>query len=328
LLAGAGTADGIRALLIFGSNPAVSAPDAQTIASRLRSLDLLVVSDFFLSESAALADVVLPAAQWAEEDGTVTNLEGRVIGRRKAMDPPALVRSDIEVLSELGRRLGKSGQFDFATSEDVFSELRRASAGGPADYSGITYERIDVEDGVFWPCPAEDHPGTPRMFSAGFPTPSGQAQFHAVRHQAPAEQTDAEYPLHLTTGRVLAHYQSGNQTRRIASLNQAAGVPFAEMHPSTAARYGLSDGGRVSIQTRRGLASFAVKLAPGIRRDTVFVPFHWGGDALANTLTNPALDPISRMPEFKVCAARVTPAMERVVQARQPGSSPVSSSEE
>ena len=186
----------------------------------------------------------------------------------------------------------------------MFEELRRASRGGIADYSGITYDRIDAEDGVFWPCPDVAHPGTPRLFADGFPTASGRARFHAVSHQLPAEDRAVEYPLYLTTGRVLAQYQSGTQTRRVASLDARAPEPSAELHPATARRLGVQDNGFVSLTTRRGAARFKVKLTTTAREDTVFVPFHWGGAQSINRLTHAALDPVSRMPEFKVCAVR------------------------
>jgi assimilatory nitrate reductase catalytic subunit len=187
----------------------------------------------------------------------------------------------------------------------VFNELRRATAGGVADYSGISYARIDAEDGVFWPCTAADHPGTPRLFVERFPTPSGRARFHAVQHQPPADERNATYPLHLTTGRVLAHYQSGTQTRHIAQLNDLMPEPLAELHPITARLSNLANGDRVTVTTRRGSAAFTLKVTPSIREDTVFLPFHWSGEGSANRLTNDALDPTSEMPEFKVCAARI-----------------------
>jgi len=301
---------GVRALLVMGSNVAVSAPNVVNIEERLKSLDFLVVSDFFLSETAALADVVLPSAQWAEEEGTMTNLEGRVIRRRRAFAPPAGVQDDITTICKLAWLLGKGSHFDYADTAEIFAELCRASAGGPADYSGITYDKIEAQysdgaRGVFWPCPGPDHPGTPRMFTDGFPTASGRARFHDVRHTAPAEEPDAEYPLYLTTGRNLSQYQSGTQTRRIAELADMAPSPMAEMHPLTAQRYGVGDGDPVRVSTRRGAADFTVKITRNIREDTVFAPFHWGGMQAVNRLTNPALDPTSRMPEFKICAARI-----------------------
>jgi assimilatory nitrate reductase catalytic subunit len=306
-----GQPDGVRALLIMGANVAVSSPRAERIKERLRKLDFLAVADFFLSETAELADVVLPVAQWAEEEGTMTNLEGRVILRCRAVLPPAGVMTDLEILSRLAALLGHEERFAFESPREVFDELRRASAGGVADYSGITYERIEEENGIFWPCPTKDHTGTPRLFTDGrFPTPSGRARFHAVQHQAPAEEPTARFPLYLTTGRLLSQYQSGTQTRRIEKLAKMTPEPLAELHPMTARHYGLLAGDKIWIETRRDAAKFKIKVTPNIREDTVFVPFHWGGAQSVNRLTNPALDPISRMPEFKVCAARISKVIE------------------
>jgi assimilatory nitrate reductase catalytic subunit len=289
----------------MGSNVLVSAPDALRVEEHLRKLDFLAVADFFLSETAAQADVVLPSAQWAEEEGTTTNLEGRVIRRRRAFAPPPGVRTDLEVLCALAERLGAGRAFAFAGAREVFEELRRASAGGPADYAGITYEKIDAARGVFWPCPAEEHPGTPRLFAERFATPSGRARFHAVRHGPPPEEPDREYPLYLTTGRLLAHYQSGTQTRRVNELARLAPVAVAYLHPATARRHELAEGDALVLVTRRGRARFTLRLDPGLRADTVFVPFHWGGEQSAHRVTPPGLDPVSRMPGFKVCAVRV-----------------------
>jgi assimilatory nitrate reductase catalytic subunit len=302
LLSTLGEPGGARALLVIGSNPVVSAPDAGLIEARLRSLDFLAVSDFFLSETAALAHVVLPSAQWAEEEGTMTNLEGRVVRRRRVQLPPPGARTDVEVLCDIAARLGHAHRFSYAGSREVFEELRRASQGGPADYSGISYEKIDAQGGVFWPCPAEDHSGTPRPFATRFATPSGRARFHAVRHGPPAEEPDSDYPLYLTTGRLLAHYQSGTQTRRVAELVRLSPAPVARIHPETARRHRLADGDPVTLSTRRGSARFTVESSALMREDTIFVSFHWEG---ANRLTNAALDPVSRMPEFKVCAVRI-----------------------
>ncbi|GLZ51220.1 molybdopterin oxidoreductase family protein [Actinomycetospora sp. NBRC 106378] len=296
-----GTDGGVRALMIMASNVVVSAPRAAHVRERLRSLDFLVVSDLFLSETAALADVVLPCTQWAEEEGTMTNLEGRVLRRRRVATAPAGVRSDLEVLHDLAARLGR-GEYFSADPETVFDELRRASAGGKADYAGISYARIEQEKGVFWPCPDEDHDGTPRLFRDRFATPDGLARFHVVHHRAEAERPDDEYPYRLTTGRSRSHYQSGTQTRRTKALLDAEPAPAVEIHPDLAARLGLADGGDVRLRTRRGTARMRVRLSPEIRADTVFAPFHWGDDQTINALTNPALDPASRMPEFKVCA--------------------------
>ena len=305
MIQSAGEPGGLRALLVLGSNPAVSAPNATSVAGRIEQLDFLAVADFFLSETASAADVVLPSAQWAEEDGTITNLEGRVIRRRQALAPPPQVRSDIDLLCDLARALGKSRGFSFAGPRAVFDELRAATSGGAADYAGISYDRIDREGGVFWPCPTDHHPGTPRLFETAFATSSGRARFHAVEHGGPAELPDEEFPLYLTTGRVLAHYQSGTQTRRVPQLVDAQPAPFAEIHPQVARRHGLVEGAAVILRTRRGSATFSSRITPDIRADTVFAPFHWPGESSANRMTNDALDPVSRMPEFKVCAVRI-----------------------
>ncbi|MGY0236455.1 molybdopterin oxidoreductase family protein [Longispora urticae] len=294
LLDGLGTST--RALLVFGSNPVVSAPRARHVTERLQALELLVVADLVLSETAALADVVLPTAQWAEEDGTMTNLEGRVIRRRKLMDPPEGVRTDLDILAALGDRLGVPV---LAEPEAVFAELGSASAGGAADYAGISYDRIDAEGGVFWPCPDAGHPGTPRLFEEAFATPDGRARFVPVEHRPPAEDVCDEYPVYLTTGRVLTQYQSGAQTRRVGRL---PGELFVELHPDLAGRLGVADGEPVTVTSRRGAVTAPARVSEAIRSDTVFLPFHWAG---VNALVNPALDPTSRMPEFKVCAVRV-----------------------
>ncbi|MFB6749876.1 molybdopterin oxidoreductase family protein [Streptomyces sp. NPDC056353] len=302
----------IRSLLVMGSNPVVSAPRAAHVEGRLRSLDFLAVCDVVLSETAELADVVLPVTQWAEETGTTTNLEGRVLLRRRAISPPEGVRGDLEVLHALAGRLGVEKGFP-VDPEEVFEELRRASAGGPADYSGIDYRRLARENGVFWPCPAPPadgtgaapHPGTPRLFLDRFATDDGRARFAPVAHRPSAEEPDDAYPVLLTTGRVVAQYQSGAQTRRVAELNAAAPGPFVELHPRLAARLGAAEGDPLAVVSRRGRAVAPARITTAIRPDTVFMPFHWPGEGRANTLTNPALDPASRMPEFKVCAVRV-----------------------
>ncbi len=303
LLAALGRPDGPKALLVFGSNVLVSAPNATAVAERLAALDLLVVADVLPGETAMAADVVLPVAQWAEEEGTMTNLEGRVLRRRRALDPPSGVRTDLEVIAGLAAELGVGG-FP-AEPEKVFEELRAASAGGLADYAGISYDRLDAGEALHWPCPAEEHPGTPRLFTERFAHADGRARLVPVDHTPAAELPDVEYPLRATTGRVLVHYQSGAQTRRVTELAGVVPEAFVEVHPDTAARAGLADGDLARVVSRRGTAQARVRCVASLRPDTVFLPFHFGGDQAANNLTNPALDPISRMPEFKVAAVRL-----------------------
>ncbi|WP_200259946.1 molybdopterin oxidoreductase family protein [Streptomyces sp. HSG2] len=354
----------VRSLLVMGSNPVVSAPRAAHVEERLRSVDFLAVCDVVLSETAALADVVLPVTQWAEETGTTTSLEGRVLLRRRAVAPPPGVRGDLEVLHGLAARLGGGRGLEekFPTDpEEVFEELRRASAGGPADYSGISYRRLAEEGGVFWPCPADvdgegrarpaegeraageggatggewargvaattggppgkggpraTHPGTPRLFLERFATDDGRARFAPVSHRPIAEEPDDTYPVLLTTGRVVSQYQSGAQTRRIDALNAAAPGPFVEVHPRLAERLGAAEGDSLTVVSRRGRVVAPARVTPGIRPDTVFMPFHWPGEGRVNTVTNPALDPTSGMPEFKVCAVRVEVTERREATGR------------
>jgi assimilatory nitrate reductase catalytic subunit len=299
-----GSPDGLRGLLVFGSNVVVASPNADSIRDRLSKLELLVVCDSFINETAEQAHVILPIKQWAEEEGTVTNLEGRVILRRRTVRAPKNVLADNEILCELAARLGYGQHFSYPNSEAVFNELRRATAGGKADYSGITYQRLEDEQGVFWPCPSEEHPGTPRLFSQRFSFPDGRARFHVVHHRPAGEEPCEEYPLYFTTGRYKEHYNSGAQTRLVEKLLDAKPEPRLQMHPRLADRLGAEDGALVQVESRRGQVTFRVSISRDIRPDTLFAPFHWGGRGAANILTNPALDPTSRMPEFKVCAVR------------------------
>jgi assimilatory nitrate reductase catalytic subunit len=311
LLESLGPDGGIRGLLVFGSNVAVASPNSAAIEQKLRRLELLVVCDAFENETSEAAHVVLPVAQWAEEEGTMTNLEGRVILRRRVRRPPDGVKTDLDVLCALADRLGVRKGFEFGSTEAVFDELRAVTAGAKADYSGITYERLRRERGVFWPCPGADHPGTPRLFAERFAHANGRARFHAVPYRPAAELPDADYPLYFTTGRYKEHYNSGAQTRRIDALVDAKPEPRVQIHPLLARRLGVAEGEAVRVESRRGAVRFVAHLSPDIRQDTLFAPFHWGGRQAANLLTIPALDPTSRMPEFKVCAVRAQAAVAR-----------------
>jgi assimilatory nitrate reductase catalytic subunit len=305
LLDALGPEGGIRSLLVMGSNVAVAAPDANRIDKRLRALDHLTVCDSFPNETTAHAHVVLPVHQWAETEGTVTNLEGRVIRRRRVARPPTGLLGDHDVLRELAERLGCGNRFAFDTPRDVFDEFRRATAGGTADYSGITYERIDREDGVFWPCPSADHPGTPRLFADRFHHPDGRARFIAVEHRPAGEEPDDAYPFYFTSGRYKEHYNSGAQTRNIGPLTTAKPRAAVMIHPAAAERHRIRTGAVVTLESRRGRAEFAADVTADVRPDTLFAPFHWGGRECANRLVRASLDPISRMPEFKIAAVRI-----------------------
>jgi assimilatory nitrate reductase catalytic subunit len=297
----------IRGLYLLCSNPAVSAPNLNLVRPALKNLDFMVCSDFYLSESAEFADVVLPAVTWSEDEGTVTNLEGRIIKINKAQDPIGESKSDSQMQVELAERLGRGEYFRHLTSaREVAEEFRLATKGGNADYYGATWEKIEKQNGVFWPCKDDSDTGTPHMFlDKKFYHPDGKAKICALPYRPPAEEPCEQYPLRLTTGRVVYHYLSGNQTRRIPFLLDMCPEPYVEIHPQTADRYNVAHDERIRLFTRRGKADYKVKITKAIRPDTVFVPYHFGHEESINLLTIAALDPISRMPEFKVCAAQV-----------------------
>ncbi|MDQ3673288.1 MAG: molybdopterin oxidoreductase family protein [Gemmatimonadota bacterium] len=292
----------IKGLIGICNNPFVSMPDREQIERDYAQLEFHCQIDFFLSETATRADVVLPGTVWAEDEGVTTNAEGRVVKHNKAAEPPGEVRTDWWIVCEIARRLGRhADKFAFDSAEEIFEELRGASKGGNADYSGITYARLDETGGIFWPCPSEDHPGTPRLFEERFYTPDGRAAFHPVEWHPPAEDIDGGYPLRLTTGRTVAQYLSGNQTRRLGALVEQTPRPWIEVHPSL----GFANGDAVTVTTRRGSTTLPALVTETIRSDTVFIPYHWAGAVAANLLTINALDPTSKIPEYKVCACRV-----------------------
>ncbi len=300
----------IRACYMLCSNPMISLPDQHTVERALRGLDLFVVTDFFLSETAELADIVLPGSVWAEDEGTTTNLEGRVIKYNKAVDPPGEARTDWETICELARRLGKEQYFHFHSPREIFDELRLCTRGAKSDYWGITYEKIAEQNGVFWPCPSEEHPGTPRLYEERFGFPDGRARFHPIVYIPAAEEPDEEYPLILTTGRVIYHYLSGNQTRRVSFLKEMAPYPWVEMHEQAASKLGIRDGDWVTVRTRRGELTAPALVVHSIRPDTLFIPYHYGHEQAANILTNPVLEPMMKIPEYKVCAASAAKAAQ------------------
>jgi assimilatory nitrate reductase catalytic subunit len=296
----------IRGLLSICFNPVVSLPDAAYTRAALEKLEFFGVIDFFMSETARHADIVLPGSLQEEDEGTVTTAEGRVVLTKQAVTPPGEAREDWRIICDLARRFAPWEQFPYSCPEDIFRELRRVSQGGPIDYYGITYDRIQKEHGVFWPCPSADHPGTPRLYEGGkFHHPDGKAKFHAVEYRPPAEDVDDEYPVILTSGRVVSQYLSGTQTRRIGPLVNQYPEPLVELHPKLAAKVGVRTGDLVNVTSRRGSVTLACQVVKTIRPDTIFIPYHWAGEKSANRLTIRALDPVSKIPEFKVCAVRV-----------------------
>jgi assimilatory nitrate reductase catalytic subunit len=304
----------IKSCLVICSNLMVSLPNIAVVEHALNNLDPLVVIDFFLSETAELADVVLPGSVWCEDEGTTTNLEGRVIKINPAVQPPGEARRDWEIITDLAQRLGRGQFFPYRSAREIWDELRLASKGGVSDYYGITWEKIDAQGGVFWPCPSEEHPGTPRLFTERFGHPDGKARFFAIEYTPPAEEPGGDFPFRLTSGRVVYHYLSGNQTRRLGFLNSQAPEPWVEIHPRAAERLGIRNEDRVRVRTPRGAMELKALVVRTIRPDTLFIPFHYGHRQAVNQLTNPAVEPTVKIPEYKACAA----ALERIDAPRQP----------
>jgi len=296
----------IKGLISICFNPAVSLPDGNYVREALGKLEFYVNIDFFLSETARYADVVLAGSLMEEDEGTTTNVEGRVIRHRQAVTPPEGARQDWAIINEIASRLGYADKFNSAPRE-IFEELRIASKGGVSDYSGMTWEAIEKDYGLFWPCPEPGHPGTPRLYEGGkFGHPDGKAHFIPIEWRPSAEMPDEEYPIILTTGRVVSHFLSGTQTRRIGSLMEQYPQPRCEIHPRLAEKLGIAEGDFVKVESRRGEIVVRAQVVKTIRPDTVFVPYHWPLDRSANNLTIRAIDPVSNIPEFKICAVRVS----------------------
>ncbi len=296
----------IKGLLSICFNPAVSLPDGNYVREALEKLEFYVNIDFFLSETARYADIVLPGSLMEEDEGTTTNVEGRVIRHRQAVTPPEGARRDWAIINEIAARLGYADKFSSAPRE-IFEELRIASKGGVSDYSGMTWERIDESYGLFWPCPEPGHPGTPRLYEGGkFGHPDGKAHFIPIEWRPSVEMPDEEYPIILTTGRVVSHFLSGTQTRRIGGLMEQYPQPRCEIHPRLAEKLGIVDNDFVKVESRRGEIVVRAQVVKTIRPDTVFVPYHWPLGRSANNCTIRAIDPVSNIPEFKICAVRVS----------------------
>jgi assimilatory nitrate reductase catalytic subunit len=299
----------IKGLLIICFNPLVSLPDADFTREALEKLEFLGVIDFFLSETAHHADVVLPGSLHEEDEGVVTTLEGRVVRINKAVEPPPNARVDWQIVCDLAKRLGRGDLFGFNSAGEIFDELREASRGGNANYYGITYEKIEKQFGVFWPCPSLDHPGTPRLFEGGtFYHKDGKAHFILTPHRESGDPVSEDFPLYLTTGRVVSQYLSGTQTRRIGPLVDHYPEPRVEIHPRLAGQHGVKDKDWVTITTRRTEITLQAMVVSTIRPDTVFVPYHWAGEKSVNKLTHRTLDPRSKIPEYKVSACRIEKA--------------------
>jgi formate dehydrogenase alpha subunit len=285
----------VKAMFILGENPMVSDADIQHVEKSLEALDFLVVQDIFMSETARLADVVLPGVSFAEKDGTFTNTERKVKRVRKAIEPIGMSRQDWEIICDLSTRMG------YPMSYDHPSQIMEEVAQLTPSYGGIYYDRIE-KDGLHWPCPNRAHPGTAYLHKDRFNR--GLGLFHAIEYLPPEELPDKEYPYMLTTGRIYVHYHTGTMTRRSPSLNKEVEEGFAEINPRQAKELGIIQGERIKVLSRRGEIEIKADLSERMERGMIFIPFHFVESA-ANRLTNPAFDPIAKIPEFKVCAVRI-----------------------
>jgi formate dehydrogenase alpha subunit len=285
----------IKALYIVGENPMVTDPDLHHVEAALKKLDIFIIQDIFLTQTAKFAHVVLPGTSFAEKDGTFSNTERRVLLVRQAVKPIGQSRPDWQIVCDLSTRMGYPMKYNSA--EEIFEELRKVTPS----YAGMTYERLE-KAGLQWPCPTEEHPGTMFLHKDRFTR--GKGMLHALDYKPPAEEPDADYPLFLTTGRSFVHYHSGTMTRVSPSLHRELETGYMEISPTDAKAMGIKDGERVKVSSRRGEIQIKAKFSRRVDRGVVFIPFHFA-EAAANVLTNPAHDPVAKIPEFKACAVKV-----------------------
>ncbi len=289
--------DEVKALWIMGENPVVSDPDADHVVKALEKVELLIVQDIFLTPTAKLADVVLPGVSFAEKDGTFVNTERRVTRVRKAVDPVGDARQDWEIICKISNRFGF--EMAYESPEDIFNEIVCLTPS----YAGMTYKRLEG-DGLQWPCPTKDHPGTPFLHKDGKFT-RGKGLFHSINYNPPAEVVDDDYPFWMTTGRVYAHYHTGTMTRNSESLDFEAPEGFLEINPVDAGSLDICDGNKIKMASRRGEIETRIMITDRVESGVVFMPFHFVENS-ANVLTNPACDPIAKIPEYKVCAVKIS----------------------
>ena len=288
--------DNVKALWIMGENPVVSDPDADHVVKALQKAELLIVQDIFLTPTAKLAHVVLPGVSFAEKDGTFVNTERRVLRVRKAIEPIGEARQDWQIIQEISSRFGYA--MDYKNPEAIFKEIAELTPS----YAGISYERLEGP-GIQWPCPSSEHPGTPYLHDGGRFT-RGKGRFHAVAYRPPAEEVDTDYPFWMTTGRVYAHYHTGTMTRNSKPLAFEVSEGKLEIHPEDAKGLDLQEGNWIKVASRRGEIETRVMITERVEKGVVFMPFHFE-EANVNKLTNPAFDPIAKIPELKVCAVKL-----------------------
>ena len=316
----------VRGIWIIATNPVASIPDGESVKAALSRAEIVVAQDAYEdTETARFAHVLLPAAQWSEREGTMTNAERRVCVLEKAIDPSGEALPDWEILCRFAAKMGYGRWFDYACAEAVFEELKQATAGRDLDMTGMTYERLRYNNGIQWPMPLGRSGGATRLYDDGvFPTASGRATFHTVKYRPPFEATDAEYPFVLTTGRVKDHWHTRTRTGKVAKLVNASPGPFVEVNVEDARALRVREGQLLRIESRRGAVELPARVSRDIRRGVVFAPMHWGESGSATTavnlVTHGAYDPVSKEPELKHCAVQVS----RVVgaEASAMGSAP------
>ena len=288
----------IKAIYIMGENPLLSDPDLHHVKKELQKLDLLVVQDIFLTETAQLADVVLPSASFAEKDGTFSNTERRVQRIRKIVDAPGEAKPDWEIIAGISTKMGYS--MNYSSAKEIFEEIAKVTPS----YAGISYERIEKE-GIQWPCPTAEHQGTKFLHKDRFSR--GLGLFHAIEYIPPAELPDEEYPFILSTGRVLYQYHTGTMTRRARGPNERCPESLVEINPADAARFGINEGQMIKVTSRRGTLKAKTQITEKSPRGTIFMNFHFA-ESPVNLLTNSVLDPTGKIPEYKVCAVKLEAA--------------------
>ncbi len=289
-----------KILYIMGANPMVSAPDTNRVKGILEEKELLIVQDIFMTETAKLADIVLPAASWVEKDGTITGVERRVQRINKAVEPPGEARPEWMIICKLAEILGLKEKFNYKEPSEIFEEIRNCVP----QYKGITYERLDRPGGIQWPCPSEGHPGTEFLFKERFATPDGLGHFQVAEYKEPPEVPDSEYPYILTNGRVIFHFHTGTMTRRTNKLNEEVKEAFAEINLGDAKALGIKDGDKIVLKSKRGEIKTIARLTENIKKGIIFMPWHFSESA-PNVLTGPIAGPPSRMPEFKFCPVKL-----------------------
>lgn len=290
----------LKCMYLMGENPIISDPDIAHVDKALKNIDFFVVQDIFLTETAQYADVVLPATCYAEKDGTQTNTERRVQRWRKAQEPPGIAKNDWAIIAALAAKMGYAKQFAWADSSAVFDEIAEVTP----QYHGMSYARIEKE-GLQWPCPTADHPGTKVLHAQTFNgMPEGKALFAPIEHRPPAEQTDEAYPFILTTGATIWHWPSGTMTRRSKSLNYDCPTGWIEINEEDARELGIEDGEKITAYSRRGEVEVNARVTPDIKKGVMFMPFHFW-ECRANWITNTSYDPVSKTPEYKACAINV-----------------------